>query len=298
MEFLALLIVMLVLQLRDGNTPLQNDGLFERWASFLQRQRFLSTSMLANIVLIAAMPAAVLALIVFALAHVAFGLPLLLVLCLSLFYSMGRGNFSRDLSDYHQAWRRGDSQGAFTLLNRFRNSEFYDPQGLKDLHNMARSLILYRSFERFFAVVFYFVLFGPAVALLYRLVYLYCHRMLEQKSQLQADVKVFLHIVEWLPVRVLGLCFCFLGNFAKSFPFWCKSLFGQGLCSQDYLNQMAALSLCWDEGCGCLPEPETSSQKEGFMKLACEEIQAVQALLKHSAILILVVLALVASLTW
>lgn len=297
MEFLALLIVMLVLQIRDGNTPLQNDAWFSAWYNFLEKQRFLSGSMLANVILVAAMPALLLALLVFAVADLALGFPLLLILCLSLFYSMGRGNFSQDLKEYHQAWKRGDSQAAFTLLAQFRNSEFYDPKGLKDLHDMARSLILYRSFERFFAVVFYFVLFGPAVALFYRLAYLYCHRMLAQ-SQLQSDMKLFLHIIEWLPVRVLGLCFCLLGNFLKSLPIWFKSLFASGLCSQDYLNRMAAVSLCWEEGCGCLPEPESQSQRQAFMKVACDEVQAVQALLQHSAILILVILALFASLTW
>lgn len=295
MEFLTLLIVMLVLQWRDGNTPLQTDNWFFNWVYYLRRHRFLSNSMLANSVLVAGFPAVLLALCVLLTMDLVFGFVLLLLYCVSLFYSMGRGNFTEDLKTYKAAWARSDIQGAFTLIDHFRHSDSYNPQNLKDLHTMARSLILYRAFERFFVVIFFFAMLGPAAALFYRLMFLYCHRLLDRHSQEYADLKVFLQLLEWLPARLMGFCFCLLGSFKPGFDAWLKTLGGQGLNSQDYLNHIAEKTLAWEEGCAEQAEPQSQSEQQLFMQTACEEITVIQALLRHSAILVLAVLALLAS---
>lgn len=296
MEFLTLLIVMLVLQWRHGNTPLQTDNWFFNWVHYLRRHRFLSNTMLANSVLVAGAPAALLALLVLLMTDVAFGLALLLLYCASLFYSMGRGNFSADLKAYKDAWIRGDSQAAFTLIDRFRHSDAYNPKNLEDLLVMARSVILYRAFERLFAVIFFFALFGPALALFYRLLFLYGHRLLENRSQEYADVKVFLHLLEWLPARLMGFCFCLLGNFKQGFPVWVHTFFRQGLNSQEYLSHVAVAALEWEDAGLSKAEPMLKNEQQ-LCQQAREEVTVMQALLRHSAILVLAILALLASLT-
>ena len=75
----------------------------------------------------------------------------------------------------------------------------------------AQGLLLWRSYEGFFAVIFWYVLLGPMAALAYRLLALTVeHTQLEPLRERAAQVR---HAFDWLAVRVLLASFALVGNF-------------------------------------------------------------------------------------
>ena len=74
--------------------------------------------------------------------------------------------------------------------------------------------LAYMAFERWFAVIFYFVLFGAGGALAYRLLHLSVELRDEAKwAHVQRKV---LHIVDWLPARMLVFSFALTGDYMGS----------------------------------------------------------------------------------
>ena len=78
----------------------------------------------------------------------------------------------------------------------------------------------YRGFERIFAILFWFFVFGPLGALLYRLTFLYVNG---NKASVALAQKT-LWLLEWPAVRLLGVSFALTGNFVGSYQRWKECL--------------------------------------------------------------------------
>lgn len=218
MPFIAVVITYLVLRWKGGADFLHQDDWFYRWGKYLTRFPALTRSPVAVLALTLAGPVLALLIVLAVLDGIWHWLQLLVAVVV-LLYTVGRGRFRRVVARYGRAREEGDWLAALTAYQAT-----VAPQELaedlpvqddwRDLDERMNRAIAYRGFERTFAVLFWFVLLGPAGALLYRLTTLY--RMGEdQELPAQEEAGRFLWYLEWPAARVLGLSFALTGNFAS-----------------------------------------------------------------------------------
>ena len=83
--------------------------------------------------------------------------------------------------------------------------------------------IFSQSYKKIFSVLFWYFVFGPVGLTLYIVVRTLQTYLFEQKY-----FTVLLGVLDWLPMRLLGLSFALVGNFGAVFKEWFKVLW-QGL---------------------------------------------------------------------
>lgn len=170
MEFLAILVALGIVQLR-GSTPLQHD----RWYAGYRRWVAARLHGIPRQAVLILVPVIAVVLLQRAASGRLFGLAELVLFVLVLLYALGRGNLAAALTDYLQRWSRGDFQAAFRQLSTEAAGGLPEPDAVvhpQALHELACRRLYYRHFERLFAVLFWFVVLGPAGALAYRIVVL------------------------------------------------------------------------------------------------------------------------------
>ncbi|MGP4844235.1 regulatory signaling modulator protein AmpE [Marinobacter sp. 1Y8] len=128
-----------------------------------------------------------------------------------LLLTMGLPGWRDALQAYGESWRRGDMQGAWHyvshLLTSGQRAEGLEPEGL---HRAITSRLLSQVFERYFLVVFWFVLLGPAGAVGIRL----CLALRDHWPSAPARPAFgrLIAVVAWVPVRLLALSFGLAGD--------------------------------------------------------------------------------------
>lgn len=277
MEFFAILIAWAAVQFWGSGVVVQKDD----WiAQFRRVLRYVQTVRLRLVIFLAA-PALLVAVILWLLGPLLFGLPFFFLSVLILLYSLGRGDFQTRLRLYLNSWQRGDLEGAYLHAQQF-SPELCDSgaENAEELHSAVRKAVFYQGFERWFAAVFWFFALGPAVALLYRLLFIASrHDSFDQEERDQA--KLWLYYAEWIPVRLLGFAFALVGDFDGSFRKWRESLMSD-LPAEDYLDAL-----------GCLSLPCTAHTDDGqFTQNAAKELQCVQQMLSRSLLCWIAVMAL------
>ncbi|WP_372864403.1 regulatory signaling modulator protein AmpE [Spongiibacter sp.] len=279
MEFFAILIAWAAVQFWGSGALLQHDSWLPHYRRML---RYIPQPQL-RLAVFAMAPVLLIALLVWLLGPLVFGLPLFLLSVAVLLYSLGRGDFHIQLRLYLNAWRRGDLEGAFLYGQHF-SSELCDSgaDNALQMHNAVRKAVFYQGFERWFAVVFWFFLLGPAAALLYRLLFITSQDALVSQDERDLS-KTLLYYLEWVPVRLLGFAFALIGDFEGSFSRWRGMLLSE-LPSDEYLNEL---------GSGSLPSVvDAELDGERFVQQAADELQAVQQLLSRSLLCWVAVMAL------
>ncbi|PWB33702.1 hypothetical protein DCO48_08575 [Pseudomonas sp. SDI] len=206
MNFLVLLLVLWVEKFSALRQRLQRDAFFVTELARLERNdKHHSWWVLAILVLL---PVALLVLLLQVLEPVAYGLLALPVHLLVLIYSLGRGDAKGSLGPFRDAWRRGDEQAAVHVAERDLGLSADDGQSLVQ---KVQGYLLWQAFQSFFAVIFWYVLLGPAAALAYRLLALCAEH--SRNPALQERARQLRHAFDWAPVRVLAASFALVGNF-------------------------------------------------------------------------------------
>lgn len=275
MEFLTLLIVLGLLQVWGSGGPLQYDNWFyqfnEKVAQRLDR---------AELRLLAAIgiPAVGIFFVQLLVESVLFGLLSLMLYVTVLLYSLGRGDFNQNLQYYLNVWNLGDFEAAYkkaTAIGDFEQSEATVDHIA--LHEYVRRAFLYEGFERWFAVVFWFLVLGPFGAMTYRLCY-----MAGRSDTFKADDKLlalkYLHYFDWIPVRLLALSFSLTGNFVNSFGRYSSSIWDNQP-SPELLDQTAIAAIGGHNNAQAYP-----ADKEGFIEYGQQELLSLQSLLSRSVI--------------
>ncbi|MNT13028.1 regulatory protein AmpE [compost metagenome] len=154
------------------------------------------------------LPVVVVALLDQVLQPVAYGLLALPVHLLVLIYSLGRGDVKASLGPFRDAWRRGDEQAAVHVAERDLGVTGDDASTLLE---RVQGHLLWQAYQSFFAVIFWYVLLGPAAALAYRLLALTAEHA--HGAPLRERAEQLRHAFDWAPVRILGVSFALVGNF-------------------------------------------------------------------------------------
>lgn len=280
MEFFAVLIAWGAVQFWGSGAIVQNDNWFTSLRRGVARVKGGTPRLLLTL-----SPLLLLALVMFLLGPILFGLPAFLLSVIVLLYSLGRGDFQVQLRLYLNSWQRGDLQGAC------HHGEYFDPElrgcgaeNALQLHRTVRKAVFYHGFERWFAVVFWFFLAGPVFALCYRLLFLLARD--DDTPQEERDLAFrALYYFEYIPVRLLGFAFALIGHFDHCFPEWRKLSLAE-LPSAEYLDQLGAT---------CLPTASVDGGQNDseFVKRAADELHAAQLMLSRSLLCWVGVMALI-----
>ncbi len=168
------------------------------------------------------------------------------------FYAIGRGCWREECDSWVTFFAEPDP---VVLKQKLAASDDPSQQEMADetveeIWLEARSNVLYHQLTNFYAVAFWFFLLGAPAALLYRLLQLYQEKQQETESGL-ADMSKLLWMLEWLPVRLIGLLFCLVGNFATTFWVLKQTL-------QDTISTSAdVLARCADAALFLDPQPDS-----------------------------------------
>lgn len=211
MEFLAVVTVLIVIQVWGHGAVIQRDD----WVDSTYRRLQAVKDHRWRLAILILLPVVAVILVDGVLTGVLFGLPLLLFYIAVLLYALGRGDFTSELDLYVAAWQRGDLESAYEhacQLEDFDGSA--SMHNAAELHEQVRRAIFYEGFERWFVVVFWFVLLGPAAALLYRLCKIMDSRIGSDASE-QSLLDQMVFYIEWLPARSLALTFAIVGDFER-----------------------------------------------------------------------------------
>lgn len=140
------------------------------------------------------------------------------------------------------------------------------------------SHLVWLNFRFYFAVAFWFIVFGAGGALAYAL---FRSRTLELEGEEQLWSRV-LYWVEWIPARVAGFAYLLIGHFSRAMPVWMRGLTETDKPNEVYLSEVSqAAEDSNDDGKDLMDEPAIK------LKLA-----------KRTMVLLLAVTALVTLLGW
>ena len=143
--------------------------------------------------------------------------------------------------DEHLIWLRDQQINEFAEDDETEQSS---SDSFADVSQHQEDFILtttYEVFQSFIPVVFWFILLGPAGALLYALTIRYLDS-LELDSPQLALIEQVVYWLEWLPTRITGLLFAFLANFGPGFEYWLKTLTDVSEPNEVHLSILAGIA--------------------------------------------------------
>ncbi len=285
MKFLALLIALGLLQYWGSAGPVHRDDWFRDLVSRFNGSGLMPELQVGLSVLLPAL------LVFWLMSFVqgwALGLVPLAVAVVVLLYSFGRGDFEALVDEYRSHCRQGDFEAAFLFAQQqlLPGCSEDCPSNPEKLHRFVKERICYLGFERWFGVMFYFLILGPAGALAYRLLLLYRRDLEDPERQRLLDSVQFW--VDWAPSRLLVFTFALTGDWVGSREQLATSLGDTTSSTGELLGDAAHASL----GLKATVFSGDSGDTEAFAEVSDWEVGQIQSLLSRSAVAWVVVLAL------
>jgi len=243
MSFLVFLLAVWIEKFSALRQRVQRDGGWLQELNKLEaRPRWVNRPWLVLVVMVL-LPVALLALLLWVLEPVAYGLLALPVHLLVVIYSLGRGDLLADLGPFRDAWRREDLQAATHVAKRDLDIEADDGDQLLE---RVQGHLLWQAYQSFFAVIFWYFLLGPVAALSYRLLALaaeHSHNagVAERAGQLR-------HAFDWVPVRLLAASFALVGNFVAVSRVMLHELLNWNISAADLIDKVGLVA-------GEIPKP-------------------------------------------
>jgi AmpE protein len=108
----------------------------------------------------------------------------------------------------------------------------------------GKGSLLWQAQTNTFAVLFWFVLMGPAGAVLYRFSRLLSeHHYAEDSLKIRDAAISWVSYLDWVPVRLLGLCFVLAGRFESTFKVWWSQIIAAPKNNETYLDACSHAAL-------------------------------------------------------
>lgn len=241
MQLLIILFSLGFVYLWGMTNPLQRDHWYRHWLDLCSKSALLADKPQLQLVIGVGMPVVALLLAMGLVIAISYWLILPLGVAV-LLYSLGRHEISQPVEAYTSAcacadWQLGLEQAKALGVETGAVAK----DDWTSLHEQVLQAATYRGFERLFAVLFWFLLFGPAGALLYRLSWLY------KEDRPDPASTGWLWLLEWPAVRLLGISFAVTGNFVGCVRAWRISLLSGTATSSEVLSQTALGALLVDD---------------------------------------------------
>ena len=166
-------------------------------------------------------------------------------------YCLGPGDLNKEVDLYLEARENGEDEQAqhyASLIMGDDASRSPDQQIVDVMH-----AILYQSNDRFFAVIFWFVVLGPFGALLYRLT---SHTKIHSTNlTLSSAAKRLQAILAWAPAHLVAMAYALTGNYEGASASFREKQSYDDLSESNYYTLISAgLGALRD----CAPGEETS----------------------------------------
>lgn len=211
MEFIVILFSALVVRVPHVLETVQRDDWFETWQEAL---RDVPLQDLVKLALMVFLPVLLIVWLLGAINDTLFGLLQFALVLLLLTYSLGRSRYEETLAKFTNAFGKNDSILAMQSLRDDGLAE--EDEDLVSIQYETEYELAYYEFERWFAVVFWFVVAGAAGAFAYRVLVLAAER-----HKACAD---WLGFAEWIPARLTGLSVGLVGDFDATLSQWEETL--------------------------------------------------------------------------
>ncbi|HEY9036597.1 MAG TPA: regulatory signaling modulator protein AmpE [Pseudomonadales bacterium] len=287
MKFLSLIAVMLLVQYWSVSPSIQRDGLFHAWRGMCQKALSVlpSGAIWAFVVLL---PALLAGLAIEMMAGWLWGAVSLALSIALLLYGLGRGDLSEQVEEYLSSWQQADWQAAWHHAQSFVSQEALDETADPvQLHQYACRAIAYQGFERLFAVVFWFMVLGPAGAVFYRFTSLQAR---ESKGGDDPLDQQMLYLLEWLPARILAFTCALAGNFNTAMNAIELGWLDMTRSMADFLSTACAGALQWAPMVP--PDMNDDAAVEAFVSQGQQDVRALMTLLARCGMIWLALIAL------
>lgn len=163
------------------------------------------------------LPVAMLLILIWWLAVYVSAVAVIVVYVSTLMLCFGPGDFARWINGYLEAGQREDNIAAREWIDLAQQRAGFtrregEAGGWIMLHRQALDVIGYTAMHRYFAVLFWFFVMGPAGALFYRLTDIH-HRSVREGRSNSRKFSTLLQVFEWPVSRLLGLGWALVGQF-------------------------------------------------------------------------------------
>lgn len=248
------------------------------------------------VLLLFVIPLLVLALVLWLVSDLMFGLLTLLVHIFVLLVAIDRTQPGLLAEGYLQKWKEGNLQACYLYLQQYLSTSCKDALDgdFRQLHHIFSQHYTYRCFEKMFVMLFWYVLAGPLAVMVCYIAYQIRDGNSEQASAERDKLVVFLiMLLEWIPLRLLGLTFSLAGDFESCFVQLKKQLFSDDSDTSTTVYTFARSALGLDGAKEQAAGSKSDADFKSFQNLAVIEIDYLQALLERSQIIWVCLLALV-----
>lgn len=215
----------------------RNFAWFERWLEFLQQQVFNKSTWQGPLGLLCSV--GIPAIVVLIISNWTSGLFAFAIALLILIYTWGPRDLDLDVNAILYAKTIEEKEAAAKLL--FEEGQTVSLEG-----PIVVAAVFENALTRWFAVLFWFLVFGPAGAVAYRLLYLQVHHKheLALPEDLQKAAQKMLTIAHCFPAHVMVFAMALAANFDKVVNVW-REWYQNGGLRFDYsfLSQAATVSV-------------------------------------------------------
>lgn len=230
-----------------------------QWRWFMRYQTWVGTRLSAwpawLILSLSILPMVILVAVINSLlTGVLFGVLKLLFGVMVVMYCLGPQNFWAQIYVCVMEMNKDDPRAAMEKVQDIFGIAL--PQDTQAFHHAFTNAMFIEGNRRVFAVLFWFIVLGPAGAVLYRLVDL-CKAKGVAVTQIAQTVD---HWLDWLPVRVYTLFFALAGHFTQVIRHWRMGFFAAPIANDALVTQsgVAALDVLEAER---IPEDGTAEQE-------------------------------------
>ena len=224
MTFISLVAALLLEQWRPLRSGNRLYSVFARYVDTIA-QNFNAGQYRHGVIswLLAVGPGVLAALVVYSLLHHVSGMLAFAWNIAVLYLALGFRQFSHFYTDIAAALRGNDLARAREVLNAWRGESEHELTS-GEAARVAIELGLMRSHRHVFGVMAWFVVFGPAGAIAYRLAALLNDRWGAARDAETAAFGAFaaraFEVIDWLPVRLTALGFAVAGDFTGAVECW------------------------------------------------------------------------------
>jgi AmpE protein len=245
MSFLIIIITVFMVRQGEWIGQLQHDEWFYRW----QGRAALSGNYKSWLALLVVVGIPVIALSILLYVLGAYWWLTFVINAIVLLYAIGRGNWHDECDSWVLFFAERDP---LILKQKIAapGANAADVTDVQVEHTWleARATVLQHQLDGFYTVVFLFFVIGAPAALLYRLLYLYQQYKVKAGAHATelSEASLLLWMMEWLPVRVMALLFCLVGNFTTGFWVLKQIVLDSVLTSTEVLARCADAALFLD----------------------------------------------------
>jgi len=229
MKFIVILLIAGVNRYWIGTNPFHQQSWFEAYRNWFTKQEFV-TGLLPNgqFMLLVSIPVVAVLLLFWFIEDWLWGLVWMVASLVVLGYSVGL-SLSESRLQAHLQWLRTLKSG--------------DPlEEAQNYHQDFQEEMIYDDFESLYPVFFWFILAGPAGAILYRLSRQYITSTEDEELEPNFGSDL-IHFFDWLPCRITTLMFALVGDFTHCIRPWVVSVSTWEDPAKEILADIAAAAL-------------------------------------------------------